>query len=360
MPTRKKQHYVPKFLLRHFAVDNEAQNIGIFHIGSKRFVASGSIDGQAYKNYFYGKDGVIEDCLHVIEGVVAPILRKISETRQLPPEPESLLSIILFTVIQHFRTNASVTLANASWDAFAKQILKDHPVFKACLDAVTFGWDAPVQMLVSNATLCTPILFDLERKLLFNVTQVPFITSDHPVVFYNQMLERANCPSGITGLGCAGLQIMMPVSPDMTLLLYDAVAYKCKARQGKNVVLTNKHDVHQLNRLQALNCQNHLYCNRAVKEGYLRRLLQETEDLRSSRAPNVSQGDIVGTNNTLIAMHTNDIRVGLTVGFMGAKITIPPGECLMAPLRDREFMLAHMQEIEKFVVEAERRETRHE
>ncbi|WP_461622080.1 DUF4238 domain-containing protein, partial [Bradyrhizobium sp. 23AC] len=76
-----------------------------------------------------------------------------------------------------------------------------------------------------------------------------FITSDHPVVFYNQYAEHRTIRSN-TGLASKGLQIFYPISPYHIIILYDEAIYKIGAKKSTSVDVTSVSDVQQLNDLQ--------------------------------------------------------------------------------------------------------------
>ena len=56
MAVQKKQHYVPKLLLRHFAVDEGKKRVNAFNVNTKFYKSDISLKGQCQENYFYGED----------------------------------------------------------------------------------------------------------------------------------------------------------------------------------------------------------------------------------------------------------------------------------------------------------------
>src|SRR5207237_4965802 len=81
-----------------------------------------------------------------------------------------------------------------------------------------------------------------------------FVISDHPVVLYNQYAEHhadlQHC-LGITGLAAKGLQMFLPLSPAVTLAVFDPSTYQYGGRE-RIVVRAGPQDVTYLNRLQAI------------------------------------------------------------------------------------------------------------
>src|SRR5208283_1382271 len=108
MPPKKRQHYVPKFYLRNFSIGAAGKSIGIFNIPSEKFISSGSLKEQAYKDYFYGKDGKIEDIYRQFENRAAIIIRSIIKQHILPLwASNERLELLTFATFLHSRTEYS-------------------------------------------------------------------------------------------------------------------------------------------------------------------------------------------------------------------------------------------------------------
>ena len=76
MPEKKRQHYVPQFYLRNFS-NHHGRSICVFSLDSERIIAVGSLKGKAQKDYFYGRDGAVEDTLGKVEGAASEIISQI-------------------------------------------------------------------------------------------------------------------------------------------------------------------------------------------------------------------------------------------------------------------------------------------
>jgi hypothetical protein len=85
-----------------------------------------------------------------------------------------------------------------------------------------------------------PLLLDLHNKLLINKTSVEFITSDHPIVMYNQLLTFRTFGSNC-GVACKGLQIFYPLDPKKVLMLYDGQIYRVGSKRIA-IDITNPQD----------------------------------------------------------------------------------------------------------------------
>ncbi len=103
-------------------------------------------------------------------------------------------------------------------------------------------------MGMKHAVLAVPAVSDLRAKLLVNRTAHEFVTSDAPSVLHNMWCERF--PAGSTGLASAGLQFLLPLSPEHVLVLFDPDVYVCGDPLLDVVDLHQEDDVESLNSLQ--------------------------------------------------------------------------------------------------------------
>jgi len=165
-----------------------------------------------------------------------------------------------------------------------------------------------------------PIAFDLDFKLVVNVTDEPFLTSDNPVVLYNQFLERNNRPGGIAGLSVKGLQVILPLSPRHGIFLYDKDVYKVGTKKQKVVQVSDSLDVEQLNVLQFLNAGRCLYFDESVTEQMARRLSARAKSQRKGDKTNVNELPGMtyddGNSKSLMVMHREDLRCKLKLSFV--------------------------------------------
>jgi Protein of unknown function (DUF4238) len=254
MPQNKKHHYVPKFYLRNFSADGVS--IGIYNISSKRTIASGNLSNQCYRNYFYGKQPTIEHALAGIEGAAAQVISGLL-SGQKPPPPLSSEHIVLshFIVLQAARTAHAAEVEAEAMDKTFKTVYRNE---LGHLHSYRVGFDDPVLMSLRAASRVVPAVYDLKIKLLRNETQLPFATSDSPVVRHNQYYE-GNDYFGQTGWAQAGLLVFLPLSPHHLCLFYDGETYKVGNKIDAIVTLNSTQDVQSLNALQWLNALHNIY-----------------------------------------------------------------------------------------------------
>lgn len=258
---KKNQHYVPRMYLRNFA-PGERKAIHLYNISSKQAIRNAPIKSQCSESYFYGGDLVIENALEILEGMVTGIIRSILDTGNVPkPHSEPWNDLLVFTLFLHSRTRHTANVHNDIADKLVRTILeKDGSLDQEHLRNLEISLTNPAAEALRAAAQGVFLAMDLAMKVLVNRTDVEFITSDNPVVFYNQCFEGAD-PSigGNGGLANTGLQIFLPLSAQHLLVLYDRKAYKIGHKKSDYCDVSNRDDVRQFNDLQYLNCVENLY-----------------------------------------------------------------------------------------------------
>jgi len=196
MPENKRHHYVPRFYLRNFS-SGERRCIGLFNIASGKLVEQASIKDQAYRDYFYGKDLKTENRLAKIEGEADRVIAEIIRTGRPPVRYQTDFgTLCIFIMIQDNRTVKSVTTLNEMAEKLAKALLSrniNDPEMLKHLPDLKLETTHPFSILLRQALVVEPLIHDLRLKVLHNVSGVPFITSDHPVVKHNQLYKRLWC-----------------------------------------------------------------------------------------------------------------------------------------------------------------------
>lgn len=281
MPEKKKQHTVPKFYLKFFSNKKDNKTIGIFNIKSERFIRNGSLESQACKDYFYGKDKKIEDALQVIESEASRIFTSLIRDFRLPDKGTSdYFTLIVHTVYQASRTEYTSDAINEHFDKLIKTAYKEDKRVKNYLPMVKFRLKNPAAFSLGIISEFLPLVFDLEYKLLINKTGCKFITSDNPAVKYNQFMEKRKWPGGHCGWQSIGFQLFMPLCPDVCLILYDKDIYDVGSKSRNTLSIWNINDVKEINRLQFLNANENVYFNEEVHESYVRQIYQSDKKYR--------------------------------------------------------------------------------
>lgn len=211
-PSKKKQHYIHRFYLKYFSRNSSGTHISLYNIHSKRHIQLADLRHQCYENYFYGKgDESIEEELSVIEGFASQALNDIASNLMLPSNMEHLQHLRLFTFIQSARTFRSAKETNDFVNFQANAIMKRDNRVKDIANKVRIQSDNAAILNIRTFLKSIPIVQDLRCKLLVNETRIPFVTSDQPVIRYNQFAEQKGFLGGSLGVACQGLQIFFPI-----------------------------------------------------------------------------------------------------------------------------------------------------
>ncbi|MBE5123375.1 DUF4238 domain-containing protein [Vibrio parahaemolyticus] len=260
MEKKKKQHYVPRFYLKNFSSDESGKSLNVYNISSNRYISNGNLKNQCYEPYFYGKDLIIENAFSIIEGKAATILKNLLGKTNFPkPFSEEHYVLLLFTLLQYARTKGAEVALKEFIDKVTKFLLEQTGKFEeGDFDKFTIEANNTIAWNLKFMAESIHIAMDLKYKVINNKTGIDFITSDNPVIFYNQAFFEYKGFSSI-GLGSKGLQVLLPISPDKYLIFYDADFYKIGDRKSNYTDLVDVRDVHELNKLQWLNSLQNLY-----------------------------------------------------------------------------------------------------
>lgn len=321
MAEKKKQHYVPRFYMKYFSNSPSNTHIGLYNFATKKFIRDADLKHQAYENYFYGKDCTLEDKLGELEGKAEKILTTVIRTKDLPKATTEDFAIIRkFMLIQDQRTMNAAKETNEMVNTTVKTILKNHPKYKDLLDEFEIVLTEPAKLNLELTNSLFGVAKDLACKLIVNRTITPFITSNNPVVKYNQFLEKKKFPGGRTGLATKGLQIFFPVNPELTLLFYDSRVYKTGFRNQVIVETVTNADIDQINLLQSLNCDDLIFFNHSATEYYVRQLQAHRDRFYKESVGEVLEGvplkNTDGTSTIPMQFHKNNHEVKLTLSFI--------------------------------------------
>lgn len=126
-----KHHFVPKFYLRSWACDQRLRQIHLHNLAQNKTVLFAALKNQCYKNHFHGEDDEIEDGLAELESLVAPTVKSVVASSQLPPHfsPEHG-DLLIFVTYQMLRTSHAAQRRNEGIDKLMKQSFARDPRFE--------------------------------------------------------------------------------------------------------------------------------------------------------------------------------------------------------------------------------------
>ena len=266
--SKRKHHYVPRFYLKGFA--SLRKRINLCNLETGISVQHASLKDQCYKERFYGPTNETEDNLAFVENQIAPVLQRMRAANALPTA-EGREWLFAFVTLQLLRTTVAAKRINSSTDKVMKQVhSQDSRLAGIDLDSVNVGYDDPVLTSLKNLPQLLLTISDLVPHLIVSPT-AGFITSDNPAFKYNQYCEGIDY-TGVTGGLRRGLQIFLPLSPHLHLILYDAGVYKIEDRH-RGLSIASQNDVDTLNALQLVSADQNAYFSKWEHADAVRRLL---------------------------------------------------------------------------------------
>lgn len=314
---KRNQHFIPRFYLKLFATDPGERMIGLFNVRTKKHVANASIRHQASADFYYGRDGVVEDVLCKLENSWRPTVRNILRDQQLPAAgSESAFHLLMLMLNLSARTAQAADEQVEMLEKFSKIILSKAPQVQGHIDSFKLRMAEPNLIPMETAFSMAFVMFDMRSKLLLNRTGRPFITSDNPVVRTNPFLESLSPHSSNTGFACKGLQVFMPLSPMVQLVYYDGSVYKFGSLGPRSVDVTVNEDVDSLNLLQCLSTNENLYFNSMAPSEVERLLLASEPFRRSQKAAVTEYPSLDGSPDSIIHSQRQDPRCGLNLSFV--------------------------------------------
>ena len=259
---KKRHHYIPKSYLKFFC--DEAGQVRVYRKDDPCKVIQLSPDNTGFHKYYYsqprpdgGKDhNALEDCFSQIEDKWPGIVDQLHRRENIN---NSLVDIFQFMALQRARVPAS---RDAIEKIYAERVmatarrldkagkLPPEPVgFENLLDHVEVSID-PHQSIHAMMTVIKGFgqVFDrIGFCALHNKTEVPFLTSDNPVIWFDPSVKDADLRPYILQLD-GPVVLLFPVSP--SLIIYgDSLGRDQFVSEGLGIVdLSDAGSVEMINR----------------------------------------------------------------------------------------------------------------
>lgn len=339
MVKKKRHHYIPRFYLKRFSINNDGKFLALYNLNNRKFIQAAPLKSQAYENFLYGEDDEIENALAKMEGNVSRMFNYWTDERLFyppPPETNGFKLLKRFILYQAFRTpksgNDIMETINQGMKTFVKEFKPD--LWESFKDGKLVHENAVLLGLFKSIEN-EHLLNYLDCKFLVNLSLLPFITSDSPVILYNQLLEKAENYIGATGLVAKGLQVFYPVHPRLMICLFDPEVYDFGENNEDCASTESIEEVHQLNGLQLTNCDAQVFFNDFISEEYVIELCKNFEEYRgTSKNINriINQGD-----RKFLLTGFEDIHIGLDLDFFKLKVNPVDYKNEITPLRHPSF-----------------------
>lgn len=232
MSTAKRQHYVPRCLLKHFCADCQTINVTDL-IEKKSYKAN--IMKVAQEKYFYDLDTnkgkiSLENNYAELESKAAPIIDKIVETESLAWFDDNDFMVLEdFILCQFYRTRKYVNQVKAflqSNNVPLFELVDSDGNIKKTLYCNDVGIDDNVAKVMSynflyhveHDDVVRDAIASMEWLLLKATGKQKFIISDDPTRLNNYMANIEQRQDS-TGFDLPHSQIFLPISPKLMLCL---------------------------------------------------------------------------------------------------------------------------------------------
>lgn len=335
MVKKKRHHYIPRFYLKRFSVDNKGKFLGLYNLNNRKIISNAPLKNQAYENFLYGEDDEIENALAEMEGKVSQMFNYWTEEKLLYPPPSEtngfklLKRFILYQVFRTPKAGGDITeKLNQGLKTFVKKFKPD--LWKGFKEG-TLVHENPVLLGLFRSIEHEHLLDYLECKFLVNLSLLPFITSDSPVIFYNQLMEQADNYTGATGFVTKGLQVFYPIHPRLMICLFDSNVYNFGKKNEDCASTESIEEVHQLNGLQLVNCHSQLFFDDLITGEYIKELCDHFEEYRG-KEKNINKV-LTQENRKFFFTSSEDAHINLDLNFFQLKVNPKDFENDFTPLR---------------------------
>lgn len=331
MQITKNQHYIPQCLLKFFSrEDGKQRKTNIFDIPRNSFRYGQTIKNICSQNYFYDRDNVVENILsEKIETPAAPLINSIvhHDTTVLD-SPENWIHLLRFVATLLSRTPKAMDKMNSSIQtyiqSFSRELLRLNGMDSRKADEVRLkiNDEAPlISALTLQGYYASILLTDLKFHLAINKTDMDFFIGDHPVFRYNWLYRDLNDPQ-VTSFGAQGLQLFLPLSPQLTLCLYDPKTYKYGAKDKFLTYIHDVKDVEILNSFQAINSKSFVVFLDCKSETNIKSMIRHHGNKQLHTEKSIEyEIDIVGDEaaRTRHIVWSKQLRIGTMPSFVKVK-----------------------------------------
>lgn len=261
------QHYVPQFYLRNFRSSD--QLLYCLNVNEDRkFRLNASDDSRinmAASDYFYDEtEGkILERGLGKFEAEWANSIRKLLAKAKIESMSEEVKAdLLIFLSMQYIRTRSTRSEMLEAFEDFEGKLKQ--------MDIGDFirkneGREAHVMLIASVTELLSERLHEYGTfRLYVNYSQIPFITSDNPVVHYHHRNPDEYDYRDAIGVGGSDWELYFPLAPRYCLSVRCTVEFG----DGEETVEVEDTKLPELqNTLQLVQASDIAVCNNSSYEG---------------------------------------------------------------------------------------------
>lgn len=259
----------------------------------------------------YGPDDTLENAFADLEGLAADLFRRIVSSRKLPqPGTPDRDLLVAFAGLQLARTIGARTAAMKMSDSLSRA------AYGEIKPEMSLSQDQAMAISLAAAPQMIKTLRDLGGILISAPAGTNFITSDSPVFRYNTYCEGLS-DFGVTGTTQRGLQLLFPLTPRLSVMLYDSGVYKVGSRRAKPILDASKGDVTSLNRLQCVSATQNAYFHDWQVADELFKIAQSVDRFRGQLQPRYHKAAEDGDSNSeLIHQYWPMPQIDLELSFL--------------------------------------------
>jgi len=277
VPEYKNQHYVPKHLLRGWT-DNE--RLPVYNLDNQQEYPPTSLSNLCSEDYFYGGPEM-EQSMDGLERRHAEIINKIRSAKSFDVLGKmDIFHFCVFVLLQRNRTKQQKRETEELMDNLAKEYLEmqietgevnpelsDGRSVLDVLDKYKITHERPLAYPMLHALTGVDLIIDLEVAVIVNTTDEKFVVSDHPVVHDNPRFKD-QYDRFLAGIQNRGIQIFVPLSDWVQIMLYDPAAYiiDYSNKDKRRVLATSEEVVAGLNDMQMINASENIFYRTSNQE----------------------------------------------------------------------------------------------
>lgn len=329
MAENKNQHFIPKYYFRQFSNDEKTINLIQKENGQVRKKIS--IKGQCSKKYFYGKneedkeitkyESKHKQLLNELNTIDSPVKYDnfMSTDSKVNINILKLCELIIFQRMRTYSKREQILNSDKSMiKEIASHFLQSKEEFN-CIDIEMLEIEIERNIVHANllqkASLATSLIYDLNIYILDNKTDIDFIFSDSPVVFYNKAYYHIK-NKGTLGFQSSGLLVFFPISNKKCLLLIDEKEYTGDLLGQKYFEIKNDFDINSINKLQLHHSSQAIYFSDAINDKYIKKLWKQ----QKNSFVNLNTLQTVNKyNNSILHTYEKQIPYILNLSFLDIK-----------------------------------------
>lgn len=238
------QHYVPQFYLRNFSSTSQKSNskmgLAFYQFDKGLLKENIPIKSICSEEYFYDKDGSIENALQVCESIWADAIRDLLDENKRDISQETSNTIKTFAIYQYSRTRSTLNYFQKITNELSEAINSIE------CTSTSDNREISSTMLLKHCPELIKDILDLSICKIINRSEKAFITSDMPIITINPFANNSY------GMSNVGIVLLFPISEKMMIGIYDRKVY---SKIASSVFIYDESDVDAFNYYQMISAE---------------------------------------------------------------------------------------------------------